>query len=162
MSEENNVIRKQLIKFLRGGHAHASFEEAVASFPTNKINEQAPNSTYTPYRLLEHIRITQWDILDFIRNPNYKYMEWPKDYWPPKGKKATKAGWQKTIRDFKRDLAELIKIVQSPKTDLYRKIPHGEGQTILREALLVIDHNTYHIGEFCILREVMQTWGKKR
>lgn len=159
---DDALLRKQLVEYLKQGHARSPFEDIVADFPLSKINTKAPNSTYTPYRLLEHMRITQWDIIDFIKNPDYKYMNWPKDYWPPVGKKATKADWQKTIREFKKDLKELIKIVENLKTDLLAKIPHGEGQTVLREILTVIDHNSYHLGEFGILREVMQTWGKNK
>lgn len=155
-------FRKQLVGYLKQGSAHSPYEDIVYDFPATKINTKAPNSSYTPYRLLEHIRITQWDIVDFLRNPNYKYMKWPRDYWPKEGFKATKKDWEKSVKGFKKDLGDLIKHVQNPKTDLFAKIPWGEGQNVYQEALTVIDHNSYHLGEFGILRDVMKTWGKKK
>ena len=157
-SVEDKVIREQLVSFLKGGHAHATFEETLKNFPMDRINDIAPNTDYTPYRLLEHIRITQWDIINFIQNPEYKDLKWPDDYWPKEGKKATATDWKKSVSAYKKDLETFIKLLQNPKTDLYKKIPHGTGQTILKEALVVIDHNSNHIGEFGILRSVMETW----
>ncbi len=156
----DKILRNQLVKLLKEGMAHMTFEEMVVHFPMDKINKKFPNGTYSPWGLLEHLRITQWDILDFIRNSNYKEIEWPKDYWPPQDKKATEKDWRKTIESFEKDSKALQEIVQNPKTDLYGKIPQGEGQTILREILLVADHNAYHIGEFAIMRQVNDTWGK--
>ncbi len=155
-------FRKQIVAYLKQGHAHSPYEDIVADFPVSKINTKASNSSYTPYRLLEHLRITQWDILDFVRNPEYKYIKWPNDYWPAENKKATKADWDKSVRSFKKDLKELVKIAENPKTDLLAKIPWGSGQTILKEIFVIIDHNAYHLGEFGILRDVMRSWGKKR
>lgn len=151
-------FRSQLVAYLKQGYAHMSLDEAVKDFPMDRINEQAPNTDYTPYRLLFHIQKTQWDIVDFVRNPEYQSISWPDDYWPLAGQKATKADWDKTIRTFNKDLADFIKIVADPKVDLNRKIPWGTGQTILKEAFVIIDHNSYHIGEFGILRSVMKTW----
>ncbi|MBI4004969.1 DinB family protein [Candidatus Roizmanbacteria bacterium] len=159
--KQDAEVRKQLVALLQGGQAHMTFEEAVADFPMEKINTKPPNSDYTPWRLLEHIRISQWDILDFIQNSNYKELSWPDEYWPPKDKIATQADWKKTIASIQANLKALIAIVKDPATDLYRRIPHGSGQTILREILLVADHNAYHIGEFAILRTVMQTWPQR-
>ena len=155
-------LRKQLVDYLSRTHAHMDLQAAVKAFPMSKINTKAPNSTYTPYRLLEHIRISQWDILNFIQNPKYIYLKWPDDYWPKEGKKATPADWKKSTRLFKKDLAEIIKHVKNPKTNLLAKIPHGTGQTLFREIVVVLDHNAYHIGEFGILRDVMKTWGKNK
>lgn len=155
-------LRKQLVVYLSGKHAHMGLDDAVKNFPMSKINTKAPNSDYTPYRLIEHIRITQWDIIEFIKNPKYVYLKWPDDYWPGDGKKATKADWHKCIRQINKDMEELIALVKNPKTDLMRKIPHGTGQTIFKEVMVVIDHNSYHIGEFGILRDVKRTWGKKK
>ena len=156
----DSAIREQLITLLKGGEAHMPLKEAASEFPEKYINTLFPNGTYSPWALLEHIRITQWDILDFIRNPNYAEISWPDDYWPQKNKKATKKEWDNSLSQFEKDVLELEKIVKNPKTDLYVKIPHGDGQTILREILLVTDHNAYHIGEFAIMRQAMKTWGK--
>jgi hypothetical protein len=158
MSAEN-ALREQLLRLLEGGNAHMTFEEAVADYPMERINVVFPNGTYTPWHLLEHLRISQWDILDFMRNPNYREMEWPKDYWPPQDRTATEADWTQTIRSFQADMQVLQALVRDPQTDLYATIPHGTGQTMLREILLVADHNAYHIGEFAIMRQVMGTWG---
>ncbi len=136
--------------------------DAVDGFPLSRINDKAPNSDYTPYRLLEHIRLTQWDIIEFVKNPKYKYLKWPDDYWPKVGKKATAEDWKDSITKFNSDLKELVRLVKNPDYDLMKKIPHGTGQTFFKEILVVIDHNSYHIGEFGILRDVMKTWGKKK
>ena len=159
MTDESQ-IREELIKLLKSGHAHMPLSEAVKDFPQKHMNTLFTNGTYSSWGLLEHIRITQWDILEFIINPNYKEISWPDAYWPPKGKNATKKDWEKTIAQFEKDNIALQKLVENPKTDLYAKIPHGDGQTIYREILVVGDHNSYHIGEFAIMRQTMGTWGK--
>lgn len=155
---QNEIVCEQLLSFLKGGNAHMKFEDMVADFPENQMNTVFPNGDYTPWHLLEHIRRTQFDILDFIQNSDYEYRTWPDDYWPQKNEKATKKEWEKTIEDFYKDSKALQKIVSDKKTDLYARIPHGDGQTILREILLVADHSAYHIGEFAIMRQVMKTW----
>lgn len=157
---QDKILRKNMLALLTGEYARMSFEDAVAEFPMRRINENFPNADYTPWDLLEHIRIAQEDILDYIKNPKYKERAWPSDYWPPKGKKASPADWKKTISDFKRDFKELRDMVKDPKTDLYEEIPWGTGQTILREIVLVANHNAFHLGEFAMMRQVMGTWGK--
>lgn len=156
--DNDTAIRETLLSFLKGGNAYMPFSEIVSNFPEKQINTSFPNGTYTPWQLLEHVRITQWDILDFITNPNYQEISWPDDYWPAKTKKATKKDWKKTIEKYQKDNLSLQKIVKNPKTDFYSKIPHGTGQTIFREILLICDHNAYHLGEFAIMRQVMNTW----
>jgi hypothetical protein len=157
----DQAVRDHVIALLDGGQAHMSFEDAVANFPEAMINVKPTNVPYTFWHLIEHLRITQWDILDYSRNPNYKEISWPVDYWPERDAKTNMAGWQKTIDQFLADLAEMRAIVADPKTDLYAPIPHGYGgHTILREALLMADHNAYHIGELGILRQVMDAWPK--
>jgi len=158
--ETDTALREQLLHLLRGGNAHLSFDEAVADFPMNAINWRPPHVPYTPWGLLEHLRLAQWDILDFIRNPDYQAMKWPDDYWPAPDTEADVAMWDKTISTFRADLQAIEDLVNDPQTDLAATIPHGDGQTVLREILLVADHNAYHIGEFAILRQVMGTWNK--
>jgi len=158
--DKDSILRDHLLKLLKGGNAYMPFSEAIANFPQKQMNTTFPNGTYSPWDLLEHLRITQWDILDFIQNPNYQEMTWPDNYWPPKDKKAIKKDWDTTISQFEENLLTLQKIVKDQKTNLYAKIPHGDGQTILREMMLVADHNAYHIGEFAIMRQVMGTWRK--
>ncbi len=153
-------IRDELVFHLTLGHAHMPFDEAIHDFPTSKINEKFLNEEYTFWHLLEHIRRTQADILNFMVNPDYKEPEWPKDYWPEKSEKANRVQWAKTIRDFKKDQKELVKLVKDNKIDLYKKIPKGTGQTVFREIFVVTDHNAYHIGEFAIMRQALNAWGK--
>lgn len=156
----DSVLREQLIALLRGGNAHMPFEQAVADFPLDKINTCPPNVPYTPWHLLEHIRIAQWDILEFTRDPNHVSPPWPKGYWPAPDTKADQAQWEKTINDFQADLRALEELVQDPNTDFFSDLPHAKGYNVLREVLLVADHNAHHLGEFAILRAVMNTWGK--
>ena len=151
-------VRKQLRALLTGGNAHMTFDEAVAQFPVDRINTRPPHVPYTPWHLLEHMRLSQWDILDFIRNPQYVSGQWPDDYWPPKDAMADQAIWEKTLASFYADQRALLEILEDPSVNLYEPIPHGQGQTILREIQLVADHNAYHTGEFAILRQVMETW----
>lgn len=159
--ENDQIIRKQLVKFLNDSLAHMTLNEAVTDFPLGKINEKFPNGTYTPWHLLEHIRLTQRDIVDFCQNPNYKEPQWPQDYWPKESALADPKQWKETINIIRNDLKTLTKITLDKKTNLYTPIPWGNGQTILREIILVIDHNSYHVGEFAIMRQVMNSWGNR-
>ena len=116
---------------------------------------KAAGLPHTPWQLLEHMRIAQWDILDFCRNPQYESRAWPEDYWPKNA--APRAGeWEKSVRRFRADLAALRKLVS--QTDLHAPIPWGAGQTILREALLVADHNSYHLGQLVLVRKALNAW----
>ncbi len=154
----DNLIRQHLVELLQKGHAHMSFSEAVVDFPQEYINTKPPNVPYTFWHLIEHLRLTQWDIIDFCQNQDYKYLKWPDNYWPEKTAKATRKIWDQSIAQFKQDLKTMIKIVKDPKTDLYAQIPWGRGQTYIGEALLVADHNAYHVGELGILRQVVRNW----
>jgi hypothetical protein len=158
--KRDEILRENLSALLTGEYARASFREVVDEFPMDRINEKFPNADYTPWALLEHLRIAQEDILDFIRNPDYREKEWPKDYWPGAGEKATPTAWKKSIRNFESDFAELEKIINDPTTNFYKGIPWGEGITILREIVTVANHNAFHLGEFAMMRQAMGTWGK--
>ncbi len=152
-------VRQQLVNLLTVRQAHMIFEDAVQNFPAAHINTRPPNVEYTFWHLLEHLRICQWDILDYCRNPNYKELKFPDDLWPAKDALTDEAGWQKTIDQFLADRAEFVALVQNPETDLHAAIPHGyDGHTIFREVLVVADHNAYHIGELGILRQVIGAW----
>ncbi|KAB8145067.1 DinB family protein [Chloroflexia bacterium SDU3-3] len=155
----DTVLREQLVALLRGGNAHMSFDEAVKDFPLDKINALPPNVSYTPWHLIEHLRITQWDILEFVRNPAHVSPPWPEGYWPAPGTQADAQAWEATVAAFRRDLADIEALATSPDTNLTAPIPHAPDYTILREILLAADHNAYHIGELGILRQVMQAWG---
>ena len=154
-------LRTQLVALLRGGQAYMPFDDAVADFPPEHINTRPPNVTYTFWHLLEHLRLAQGDILDYIRNPNYVTPQWPEDYWPAPDAETDIAGWKQTLQRFRDDLAALQAIVQDPATDLTAPLPHAPQHNILREILVVADHNAYHTGEFAILRQVMGLWPRQ-
>ena len=162
MMSSDRMMRDQLLALLQGGNAHMSFDQAVADFPLAYFNRQPPHVPYTPWHLLEHIRLAQWDILEFIRNPAHVSPDWPEGYWPAPDEPADETRWQQTLTAFRADLEALQALVMDPKTDLFTPIPHAPGYTIFREILVVADHNAYHIGEFAILRQVMGTWPANR
>ncbi len=158
MDVQERATRDQTLALLRGGMAHMSLDEAVADFPADRINERPPHIAYSSWHLLEHLRLTQRDILDFIRDPHYQERRWPEDYWPAPDATTDVQGWDATLAAFRADFAAICAIADDPQTALHARIPWGDGQTILRELLLVADHNAYHIGEFAILRQMMGTW----
>ncbi len=155
MKNSDRVIREQLIALLRGGNAHMTFDEALAAFPPEYINRKPRNINYTFWHLLEHMRIAQRDILEFIRDPDYVSPEWPEGFWPPITRKADEQQWKKTIRSFKKDLKSVEHIVQDSEAEIFTPIPHAKKYTIFREILLVADHNAYHISELITLRQIM-------
>ena len=159
--DSDALLREQLRALLQGGQAHMTFEEAVTDFPRDYMNAKAPHVPYTPWQLLEHMRIAQGDILEFIRNPQYVSPPWPLGFWPAEGIQANAAAWERTLVSFRADLMALQRLAADPSVDLFAPIPHGRGQSILRELLLVADHTAFHLGEFGILRQVMQTWPNK-
>jgi DinB superfamily len=150
-------LRHWLDWLLSGGGAHAGFADAVRGLAPRLRGACPPSLPHTPWQLLEHMRLAQWDILDFSRNPKYKPLAFPEDYWPET--EAPKAGaWDKSVRQFRADLSAMRKLVKDPKTDLHAPIPWGDGQTILREALLLADHNAYHIGQLVLVRRALGAW----
>jgi hypothetical protein len=159
---KEEILRSQLLDLLGKGNAHMAIDEAVADFPMEYINHYPLNVTYTPWHLLEHLRITQWDILEFMRNPQHTSPEWPVGYWPAPDETAAPEQWEDTIHRLKADLQAVRDMVQDPDLEILSELPHAPGYTYLREFLLVADHNAYHIGEFAILRQVMGTWPKER
>jgi hypothetical protein len=154
----DSVVREHLLDLLHGGHAHMSFDAAVAEFPSTQINARPPHVPYTPWHLLEHLRIAQWDILEFIRNPAHVSPPWPEGYWPARETHADAQAWARTIAAFQADLRALQELIADPATDLAAPLSHAPEYTILREIMVVADHNAYHIGEFAILRQVMESW----
>jgi len=151
-------VRRWVVWLLEGGGAHAKFEDVVAHFPAGLRGKKPDNLPYSAWQLLEHMRIAQADILDFSINPEYKEREWPAAYWPEAAAPGDEAAWTKSIRSFRADLRRLQQLVENPKTNLYAPIAWGDGQTILREALLAADHNAYHLGQLVLVRRLLGAW----
>jgi DinB superfamily len=156
-NQKDDSLRKHVLYLLRGGGAHLSFDDFVNNFPPDLCNRQIDGLPYTAWQVLEHMRLAQWDILEFSRDPNHVSPEFPKGYWPKPNELGTPAQWQKTIDDFRNDLGQMEALVEDESTDLYAKIPHGDGQTILREALLIADHNAYHLGVLAVMSRIVKT-----
>jgi hypothetical protein len=156
---DDTALRTQLVELLKGDHAHASFDAVMKDFPIELAGRRVEGLPYTAWQIVEHMRISQWDILDFSRNPGYVYIKWPDDYWPKEGAPADALAWEKSLQSFRADLKAMQELVANPTTDLFARIPHGEGQTILREALVVADHNSYHLGQIVLLRRLLGVWG---
>jgi hypothetical protein len=155
---QDKALREHLVYLLKGGGAHVHFIDAVEGFPEAKRGTFIAGLPHTGWQLLEHSRIAQWDILEFSRNPKHVSPGFPEGYWPKTPGPADEAAWAKSVETFQRDLQEMIALVKNPRTDLYAKIPYGDGQTILREALLVADHNAYHLGQLVDLRRALGAW----
>jgi DinB superfamily len=155
---DDAVIRDYLARYLDWHEAHAHWTDVLKNIPVKDQGKRPKGAPYSPWELLEHMRIAQHDILDFCRNPKYAALEWPADYWPPKPAPPDAAAWGKSVKAFERDLKEMQQLVANPKTDLEKPIPQGSGQTILREALLVADHNAYHLGELVLVRRLLGCW----
>ncbi|MHB8952385.1 MAG: DinB family protein [Pirellulaceae bacterium] len=154
----DQALREHVLDLLKGGGAHLSFEQAIADFPEDLRGAKVQNSPHTAWRLLEHMRIAQWDILEFSRNAAHVSPEFPDGYWPEGDAPPDSGAWEQSIAAFRADLQAMIDLVTDPECDLYTRIPHGEGQTLLREALLVADHNAYHLGQFVFLRRCLSAW----
>lgn len=156
--DSKKVLRAQLVKLLNEAQAHADFKKVFNGVPPALRGEVPKGVPHSLWQLLEHLRLAQWDILDFSRNPKYKELKFPDDYWPKSAQPPSEAAWDKSIKEFEKDLGEMTKLIEDSKTDLYAKIPHGEGQTILREALVLADHNAYHVGQAVLVRRLLGNW----
>src|SRR5215470_762867 len=148
----DQALRQHLVFLLKGGGAHVHFADAVEGFPEAKRGSFVAGLPHTGWQLLEHARIAQWDILEFSRNAKHVSPEFPEGYWPKTPGPRSEEEWTDSVWAFRRDLREMIRLVENPRTDLYAKIPHGDGQNILREALVLADHNSYHLGQLVDLR----------
>jgi DinB superfamily len=155
---DDKVLRDYLRRFLNWQEAHADFKRAFADFPVKDRGTRPPGLPYSGWELLEHMRIATHDILEFSRNAKHVSPDWPSGYWPRRPAPPSPAAWDRSVRAIKKDLEEMGKLVADPKTDLLASIPHGSGQTILREALLIADHNAYHLGQFILVRRLLGCW----
>jgi hypothetical protein len=145
-------------ELLRGGHAHETFQKVLAGWPVALRGTRAPGAAHTAWQLLEHLRICQWDILEFSRNARHVSPKFPDGYWPKRPAPPDARAWQQSVKAFRDDLKGMQKLVADPGTDLFARIPHGDGQTILREALMLADHNSYHLGQLVLLRRLLGAW----
>ena len=156
--DPHHALRQHLVELLKGGHAHAKFEDAVKGLPAKLRGTKPENFPHSPWMLVEHIRIAQWDILEFSRNAKHKSPKWPEGYWPKTAEPPSANAWDKSVEQVHADLKALEDLVKDPKTDLFAKIPGGDGQTILREAMLVADHNAYHVAQLIDVRRLLGAW----
>jgi hypothetical protein len=151
-------VREHLLKLLEGGHAHVTFEAAVKGLPVALRGKTPKGAEHSPWEILEHIRIATWDILEFSRDGKHVSPKWPDGYWPRSPKPPNEKAWAKSVQAVNADIKAMSKLVTADSTDLYSPIPHGDGQTIMREALLIADHNAYHIGELVLVRRLLGAW----
>ena len=156
--DPNRSLREHLVELLTGGHAHAKFKDAVKGLPQKLRGAKPANFPHSPWMILEHLRLAQLDILEFSRTEKHKSPKWPEGYWPKTEAPATNDAWTKSVKQFESDLNAMKDLVKNPKTDLFAKIPWGDGQTILREALLVADHNAYHVAQLVDVRRLLGAW----
>jgi DinB superfamily len=156
--DHDAALRQHLLDLMRGGNAHATFDAAVEDFPAALRGKKPEGAEHTAWQLLEHLRIAQWDILEFSRSAKHPALKWPDDYWPKTDAPPTPAAWTNSVRKFRADLKAMAKLVADKKSDLFAPIPHGDGQTLLREALLVADHNAYHVGQLILVRRLLGNW----
>jgi hypothetical protein len=159
-SMDHKALRDHLLSLMGGGNAHLNFEKAVADFPFELCGLKPDGIPYSAWQILEHLRIAQWDILEFSRNPQHVSPEWPEGYWPSTDSPSRRSDWDESVQSFRRDLKAMQILVRNPRSDLFARIPHGDGQTILREAMLVADHNAYHLGQLVLIRRLLGTWAQ--
>jgi hypothetical protein len=154
----NPLLRQHLVELLTGGHAHATFEDAIKGLPPKLWGVKPENFPHTAWMILEHLRIAQWDILQFSYNGKHESPKWPSGYWPTTEAPPGTEAWSRSVAQFESDLKAMKELVTNPKTDLFAKIPWGDGQTILREVLLLADHNAYHIAQMVDVRRLLGAW----
>lgn len=156
--DQDSSLRHHLLDLLTGHNAHTDFNAAIKDIPPQLLCKRPQGAEHSLWEVLEHMRIAQWDILEFSRDARHQSPEWPEGYWPATPAPPDDQAWDKSVRAFRKDLKAMCALVAAESTDLYARIPHGDGQTILREALLVADHNSYHLGEMVLLRRLLGAW----
>ncbi|MGP8251208.1 MAG: DinB family protein [Terracidiphilus sp.] len=154
-ADRDASLREHLLKLLTAEQAHVNFDSAIKNLPAELRGKRPKGADHSPWELLEHLRIAQSDILDFSRNPNYKALDWPSGYRPETPAPPDARAWDKSVRAFRKDLKTFCALIANPATDLYARIPHGDGQTILREAMLIADHNAYHVGQLVMVKKLL-------
>jgi DinB superfamily len=160
MTDKHNSLRQHLTYLLKGGGAHATFDDVIGGIPAKLRGQKPAGMAHSPWMLLEHLRLAQWDILGFSRNRKHVSPDFPHGYWPVTDAPPSAAAWSASITSFHKDLKSMQNLVANQKTDLYARIPWGSGQTLLREALLMADHNAYHLGQLVDLRRLLGAWSE--
>src|SRR5579862_8892114 len=155
---DEKIVREYLRKLLLWHDAHLDWKAALSGFPAEQRGLKPEGAEHSAWELLEHVRIAQWDILEFSRNPKHVSPDWPAGYWPKSPEPPNAKAWDESVKKFEAETREMEKLISDPKNDLFAKIPQGTGQTLLREALLVADHNSYHLGELVIVRRLLGNW----
>jgi hypothetical protein len=156
MDKQHHILIDELVKLLRGGSAHASLKDALKDLPADLRGVRPDDLPYSIWQLVEHIRIVQWDMLEFSRDPNHQSPKWPDEYWPKEAAPADETAWKNAIHQIDLDLENFINLLK--KEDVYKEIPGGDGQSILREALQLADHTSYHTSEIIIIRRLLKAW----
>ena len=157
-SSDNNVVIENLIHLIEKGNAHASLDKALQDMPFSLLGEKPGKLPYSIWQLTEHIRIAQWDILEFSKNANHVSPKWPDEYWPTETKPLSEAAWKKCVGAIKSDRKKFTGLIKNAGNDLYKPFKNGDGQTLLKEALVLADHNSYHAGEIIIIRKILGAW----
>jgi hypothetical protein len=159
--DQDKSLREHLLYLLRGGGAHLDFETVIKDFPVESINREIAHLPYTAWQVLEHMRLAQWDILEFSRSAFHVSPDWPKGYWPESAREADASDWHKSVEAFRKDLAAMESLLADTSINLFAPLAHGEGQTVLREALLVADHNAYHLGALVNIKRILMATGEE-
>ncbi|RYF75173.1 MAG: DinB family protein [Cytophagaceae bacterium] len=157
-TDPNAALRKQLADLLTKAEAHQSFDAAVEGLPADLRGTKPDKLPYSIWQLVDHIRIAQWDILEFSRDPNHQSPPWPEGYWSKSVQPPDEAAWQQALDQIKADRDAFVALLNDPEQDLFQPLVHGQGQTLLREALLIADHTAYHVGEIIIIRRLLDAW----
>ena len=158
MPEKDAILRQQLVELISGGNAHVDYEKALADFPAELRGKRPKSSPHSPWELLEHLRIAQEDILEYSRDSSHRSPDWPEGYWPATPQPPDLSAWDSTVQQFRHDLQAMCALIQDPASDLFAPFSNGSGHTLLREALLVADHNSHHLGQLLLLRRVLGAW----
>lgn len=155
---QDRLLREHVVYLLNGGGAHAQFDAVIKDMPEKLRGVKPEGLEHSAWMLLDHLRIAQWDILEFSRDAKHHSPKWPEGYWPQSQEPGSTAAWNRSVQQFRKDLKAMQELVSNPKTDLLARIPWGDGQTVLREALLLADHNSYHVGQLVDLRRLLAAW----
>jgi hypothetical protein len=158
--QQRNLLVESLIDLIQKGNAHASFEDAISGMPIDQLSDTPAQLPYSVWQLVEHIRIAQWDIVEFCINPNHESPKWPDEYWVHPTGDITEMQWNQSLEQIRQDRERFFTVLRDLENDLFSPLPHGSGQTILKEALLIADHNAYHVGEIIVIRRLLKNWGK--